>query len=41
MATEHLWILNLDLWVIENVVIIVDVLYYFDWLLAIALLLRL
>ena len=41
VTTQHLWVLNLDLRVVEDVVVIIDVLYYFDWLLPVALLLRL
>jgi len=35
MASQHLRILNLDLWVIENVVIIVDIFDYLNWLILI------
>jgi len=41
VASEHLRILNLDLRVVEDVVIVVDVFYYLDRLLAAALLFRL
>ena len=41
VATEHLRVLNLDLRVVEDVVVVIDILYYFDWLLPVALLLRL
>ena len=41
MTAQHLRVLNLDLRVVEDVVVIIDVLYYFDWLLAVARLLRL
>lgn len=30
MATEHLWILDLNLRIVENIIIVVDVLYYFN-----------
>ena len=39
VTTEHLRVFNLDLRVVENVVVVIDVLYYFDWLLPVALLL--
>ena len=39
MTAEHLRVLNLNLRVVENVVVVIDVLYYFDWLLPVALLL--
>ena len=42
VATEHLWVLDLDLRVVEDVIIVVDVLNDFDRLLVVlALLLRL
>ena len=42
VATEHLWVLDLDLRIVEDVVIVVDVLYDFDRLLVVlTLLLRL
>lgn len=40
VTTQHLWVLNLDLRVVEDVVVIIDVLYYLDWLLSVAFLLR-
>ena len=39
VTAEHLWVLNLDLRVVEDIVVVIDVLYYFDWLLPVALLL--
>jgi len=33
ISTYNLWVLNLNLRVIEDIIIIIDVLYYFDWLL--------
>lgn len=41
VTTQHLRILNLDLRIVEDVVIVVDVFDYLDWLLAAALLFRL
>ena len=38
VPTEHLWVLDFNLGIIEDVVIIVDVLYYLDWLLVILIL---
>ena len=32
VATEHLWIFYFDLRIVENIIIVVDVLYYFNWL---------
>lgn len=32
MTTEHLWVFNFDLWIVENIIIVVYVLYYFNWL---------
>ena len=32
MSTQHLWILNFNLRVVEDVVVIIDVLDYFYWL---------
>ena len=29
MASQHLWVLDLDLRVVEDVIVVVDVLYYF------------
>lgn len=37
VATEHLWIFYFDLRVVENVVIVVYVFNYFNWLLTVAL----
>ena len=39
MASQHLRILYLNLGIIENVVVIVDVLYYLDWAAVLAILL--
>jgi len=33
VTTKHLWILDLNLRVVEDIVIIVDVFDYLDWLL--------
>lgn len=32
VTTKHLRVLYLDLWIVENIIIVVDVLYYFNWL---------
>ena len=32
VATEHLRILYLNLWIVENIIIVVDVLYNLNWL---------
>lgn len=32
VATEHLWVFYFDLRIVENIIIVVDVLYYFNWL---------
>ena len=34
MTTEHLRIFDLDLRIVENIIIVVDVLYYFNWLIS-------
>ena len=39
VTSQHLRILYLDLGIIENVVVIVDVLYYLDWAAVLAILL--
>lgn len=39
-SAKDLWVLNLDLGVVEDVIVVVDVLYNFDWL-GVSLLLRL
>ena len=39
VSTEHLGVLNFNLGIIEDIVIIVDVLYYLYWLLVILILL--
>ena len=31
VASQHLWVLDLDLRVVEDVIVVVDVLYYFYW----------
>ena len=38
LASVHLWILNFNLRVVEDVVIVVNVFDYFNWLLVLALL---
>ena len=37
MPTKHLWILNLNLWIVENIIIVVDVLYNLNRLIPILL----
>ena len=42
VATEHLWVLNFNLGIIEDIIIIIDVLYYlYGLLMVLTLLLRL
>ena len=38
MSTEHLRIFYFDLRIVENIIIVVDVLYYFNWLVSLFLL---
>lgn len=38
VATKHLWVLDFDLRVVENIIIVVDVLYYFNRLVSFFLL---
>ena len=38
MTTEHLRVFDLDLRIVENIIIVVDVLYYFNWLVPLLLL---
>ena len=32
VAPEHLWVFNFNLRIVENIIIVVYVLYYFNWL---------
>ena len=32
VAAEHLWVFNFNLRIVENIIIVVYVLYYFNWL---------
>lgn len=41
VASQHLRIFYFNLWVVEDVVIVINILNYLDWLLPIILLLRL
>jgi hypothetical protein len=34
MTSKHLRVLDLYLWIIENIIIVVYVLYYFNWLIS-------